>query len=445
MKATRSLAASVLMIALWLSFAPRAAFGQGSTWAGVGLARMVETAMWKAGSLRVNADLEIRDAGYDSDIYYGFAGYSVPDGTIATSFPFQLLFSLNKTVVLDFFDIPRYDFYLDTKSERAWNNTFHGQIHFALAKVYLRLGGGYANNRQRLSQELYVNIREKTSRLDAFALWQASRAASFAVVFDRVNFDYGNAEFGGMDLAETLNRRVDSLEFVTFLQPDPRFRFFLDGQYGDYVFTAVSSQFKNTRSYALFGGFVSIIQEDSPDRTGRIVGSARLGYMKFDVRDIGQIDGSGLVGDVDLTAGIFRLTTARIFYSKGFQFSVFSGATFFVDQSYGIGINRSFSRRTSLSYDLTFGQNSYPRAAADGEAFSGVLYRFTTHRMSLSKTLSRYLRISLTGTLGRRVTAETGQAWKRYLIGVSLDFGTPINPISTPIGGLLRSSPEFGN
>jgi hypothetical protein len=445
MKVIRSFAASVLMIALWLSVAPREAFGQGSTWAGEGLARMVESAMWKAGSLRVNADLAIRDAGYDSDIYYGFAGHPVSDGTIAASFPFQLLFSLNKTTVLDFFDIPRYDFYLNTKSERAWNNTLHGQVHFALAKVYLRLGGGYANNRQRLSQELYVNIREKTSRLDAFGLWQASRAASFALVFDRVKFDYGNAEFGGMDLAETLNRRVDSLEFVTFFQADPRFRFFVDGQYGDYVFTAVSSQFKNTRSYAIFGGFVSIIQEDSPDRTGRIVGSARLGYMKFDVRDIGQTDGSGLVGDVDLSAGILRMTTARIFYSKGFEFSVFSGATFFVEQNYGVGISRSFSRRTSLSYDLTIGQSSYPRTASDESPFSGVLYRFTTHRMSLSKTLSRNLRISLTGTLGRRVTSETGQAWKRYLIGLSLDYGTPISPISTPIGGLLRSSPEFGN
>ena len=55
MKATRSLAVSILMIALWLSIAPGAVFGQGSTWAGEGLARMLESAMWRAGILRVNA------------------------------------------------------------------------------------------------------------------------------------------------------------------------------------------------------------------------------------------------------------------------------------------------------------------------------------------------------------------------------------------------------
>ena len=406
---------------------------------------MVESAMWRAGILRANAALLLRDLGYDSDIYYGYSGESAPNGIFSASAPFQLLYPLSKSVVLDLYDSPRYDFYLNTKSERAWNNTFLGQVHFALTKVYLRLGGELADNRQRLSQELDVNVREKTKRLDAFALWQASRETSLALIFDRQNFDYGDAEISGTSLAETLNRDVDSLEFVTFVQSDPRYRFFVDGQYENYVFTAVSSQYKNTQSYALYGGFVSVIEEDSPNRVGRIEGSVRLGYMVFDVRDIGQPDGSGLVGDVDLTVGIFRLTNARVFYSKGFEFSIYSGATFFVQQSYGFGISRDFSRRTSLSYDLTFGRSSYPTTAADENPVSGVEYRFGTHRVSLSKAVARNLRISLAGTLGQRATSETSQVWHRYIIGLSLEYGTPPGPVSTPIGGLLRSSPGFAN
>ena len=307
--------------------------------------------------------MQLRDVGYDSDIYYGLFVDSVPDGTFSAGVPVQLLLSLNKTTVLDLYDSPRYDFYLNTKHERAWNNTFRGQAHFALSKVYIRLGGELDDNRRRLSQELYVNIREKINRIDAFALWQASRATSLALLYDRSYFDYGNAEFGGIGLAETINRRVDALEFVTFIQAAPHFRFFVDGQYADYFFTAVSSQFKNTRSYAFFGGFVSVIQADSPNRVGRIDGYARMGYMNFNVREIGQPDGTGLVGDVDLSVGIFKLTTARIFYSKGFDFSIYAAATFFAEQSYGIGLDHLLSRRTSLSYDLTFGRSSYPTTA----------------------------------------------------------------------------------
>jgi hypothetical protein len=434
------MAGVVLILAAGALLAPPAAFGQGSTWAGESLARMVDSAMWKAGVLRANAALQLRDAGYDSDIYYGFFGESVPDYLFSTGVPIQLLMSANKKTVLEVYDSPRYDFYLDTKRERAWNNTFRSQLHLVLSKVYLRMGVGLANNRRRLSQELDINIREKTKSLSALALWQASRSASLALVFDRTGFDYGDAVYQGESLAETLNRKVDSLEFAAFLHGDPHFRFFVDGQYGNYAFTGLAAQIKNTRSYAVFGGFVSVLQEESPHQVGRIDGYARLGYMKFDVLAPGQTDGDGLVGDVDLSVGIFRLTNARLFYSKGYEFSIYSGATFYAEQNYGAGLTRMLSRRASLAYDLTFGQSSYPRTGEQGDPYAGVLYRFTTHRLMMSSALSRYLRVSLTGTLGRRVTAETGQAWNRYIIALTVEYGTSMDPDTGPLGGLLRSS-----
>jgi hypothetical protein len=440
MKVLRSSAIAVVLIALGLALSPRPAFGQGSTWVGVGLGRVLESAMWRAGNLRANVAFQLRDAGYDSDIYYCFFGETVPDSSGSAGFPVQLLLSLSKKVVLEVYDAPRYDFYLKTKTERAWNNTLRSQIHFVLTRVYFRVGGEMADNRRRLSQELDINIREKTKRVDSLLLWQASRSTSLAMLYDRTDFDYGDVLYHGESLGETLNRKVDSLEFAWFVHSNPRFRFFTDGQYANYDFGGAVSQVKNTRSYAAFAGFVSVIQEESPHQTGRIDGYARLGYMKFDVLAPGQPDGDGLVGDVDLSVGIFRLTNARLYFSKGFEFSIYTGATFYAERNFGGGITRLLSRRTSVSYDLTFGQSSYPRLGEEEGPFSGVLYRFTTHRLYLSSSLSRFFRVSLTGTMGRRVTAETGQAWKRYIIALSLDYGTPSGADMGPIGGLLRAS-----
>jgi hypothetical protein len=431
---------SVLVLILGTAIAPSTALGQGSTWAGQGLARTMDSAMWRAGIMRANAAFTLTDAGYDSDIYYGFFGETVPDASASVGTPVQLLFSVNKTVVLEVYDSPRYDYYLKTKSERAWNNTLRSQLHFVLSSVYLRMGGELADNRRRFSQELDINIREKTKRLDALALWQVTRATSLALIYDRTGFDYGDAVYNGESLAETLNRNVDSLEFATFVHVDPHFRFFVDGQFGNYAFTGLTSQVKNTRSYSVFGGFVSVFQRETQRRVGRIQGYLRLGYTRFDVLDPGQPDGNGLVGDVDLSVGIFRLTNARVYYSKGYEFSIFSGATFYAEQNYGAGLTRLLSRRALLSYDLTFGQSTYPQTGGGGGPYSGVLYRFTTHRLAMSATLSRYLRLSLTGTLGRRVTAETGQAWNRRIIALSLEYGTPGGPDTGPLGGLLRSS-----
>jgi hypothetical protein len=445
MKTTGWWAVPVLVLLLGSVIAPPAAFGQGNTWAGQGLARTMDSAMWRAGILRANTAFTLSGAGYDSDIFYGFFGEAVPDAFFSAGTPVQLLCPVNKTVVLEVYDSPRYDFYLKTEQERAWNNTLRGQLHFAFSKVYFRLGGELADNRRRLGQELDINVREKTNRVDGLALWQVTHAASLAVIYDRIRFDYGDAVYNGEILAETLNRKVDSVEFAAFVQADPRFRFFVNGQYRNYNFTGITSQTKDTRSYAAFGGFVSVLREASPHQVGRIDGYLRLGYMKFDVLAAEQPDGDGLVGDVDLSVGIFRLTDARIFYSKVFEFSIYEGATFYAEQNYGAGLTRRLSRRTALAYDLTFGQSSYPQTGGDEGPFSGQLFRFTTHRLTISSELSRFLRASLTGTLGRRLDPGTGQSWDRYIIALSLEYGTVAVREAGPLAGLLRASSGITN
>jgi len=440
MKGTRFLALAGFVLALWPFAAPDAAYGQNNTWAGAGVAAMFESARWRLGILRFNAAMELANAGYNSDIYFGQLGDPVPDGTLSASTPVQVLSPLSKTIILDLYDSPRYDFYVNTERQRAWNNTFSGLLHFNFTRVYVRIGGELANNRRRMSQELDVPIREISNRLDGLVLWQTSRATSLSLHYGGTTFDYGNAEFGQRSLAEVLNRKVNTFDLSAYVQPNPRFRFFITGQYGNFAFTAASSRFKDSRSYAMLGGFTSVIQEEAPGRAGGIVGSASLGYMRFDVLDAGQVDGSGLVGDVDLSVGILKLTTAKLFFSRSFRFSIYSGATRFIQMSYGAGISRYLSSRTSISYDLSFGQSAYPAAGADGGVPSGAARRYTVHRMSLNLALSRDLRIALVGSVGRRMFAETNQARNRSFLGLSLVYGASPGMGSNLSGGTSSGS-----
>ena len=160
----------------WLMIAPGPAFGQGQTWAGGDLAGMIESARWRLGLFRVNAALELRNVGYDSDVYYGYRDEPAPDYTFSAGAPVQVLIPVSKKIILDVFDHPEYLFFLDTPRERAWNNTFSGQVHFALNRVYIQAGGGLANNRRRMSPELEVNVRQKTESLHGLLLWQAGLA-----------------------------------------------------------------------------------------------------------------------------------------------------------------------------------------------------------------------------------------------------------------------------
>ena len=423
----------------WLMVNPGQAFGQGRTWAGANLAQMIESARWRLGPLRVNAALELRNVGYDSDAYYGYRPEPAPDYTFSAGTPVQVLIPVSKKIILDVFDNPEYMFYLDTQRERAWNNTFSGQVHFALNKVYIQAGGGLANNRRRMSSELEVNVRQKTDSVRGLVLWQASKGVALSVVYGGTKFDIGDAEYGGTNLGERLNRRENHFDLITYLQASPRIRLSMDGQYGTYTFTEAAANLRDARSYGFFGS-VEFVPKPGEELSGvGIQGSISLGYTRFDLIDPRFIDGSGFAGEAAISAQIMKRTTGRAFFSRGFQFSIFSGSTYYLSTSYGGGISRLLSRKATLSYDMSLGSSSYPVSEAGGdEAPSGVRNRRMAHTLSLSVRLARHLEITFLGRLSRRIRDAADQARNRNFFGFNLVYGFAGSGLSGLTGGLDR-------
>ena len=283
--------------AVWLLLAPGTAWGQGQTWAGINLQQMVEAARWRVGGLRVNAAFTLADTGYDSDIYYGFLTDRVPDVTSSASTPVQILLPLSKTAVIDLSDSPEYAFYLDTREDRSWNNTFYGRVHVALDRIYIQAGGGISNVRRRLSPELEFLVRQKTVSANGLVLWQASKSTSLALLYGGAQYDYGDVVYQGMSIADRLNRNEEYLDLISYVQPSARVRLSFDGQYGSYQFQEEhDGALRDARSYAAFAGIEFIPGEADLELLRGLRGTASLGYMRIDMQDPGLADGSGLVG-----------------------------------------------------------------------------------------------------------------------------------------------------
>lgn len=424
----------------WVFFTPTNAFGQGNTWAGASLAQMVEGARWRLGVLRVNAAFSLSNVGYDSDVLYGYTAEPVPDYTLSAGVPIQVLLPLSKKVVLDLSDSPQYVFYLGTKYERAWNNTFGGHVHFAFDRVYVQLGGGLSDVRYRLSPELNVNVRQKQDSLDGLVLWQVSKRASLAFVYGSAKYDLGEAEFGGVSLSDSLNRKEDYFNFITYIEPSPKVRFFVDGQFGSYAFTKEEFRVRDARSYGIFGGGVEFIPKIGEQlATVAIEGSLRLGYQRLDVIDSRFVDGSGFTGAADVSVSFMKKNTARAFFSRGFQFSVFSGSSYYLSTAYGGGISRLLSRKVTFSYDISFGRSSYPEDEAAGEgAPQGIHNLYTVHTFSLNFRLARHLGLTFLGSLAKRSVDQTGLARNRNFFGFNLVYGSAGGTMSAPGGGLSR-------
>jgi hypothetical protein len=424
---------------VWLLVTPGPAFGQGQTWAGADLAGMIESARWRLGFLRVNAAFELRNVGYDSDVYYGYRAEPSPDYKFSAGAPVQVLIPVSKKIILDVFDNPEYVFYLDTQRERAWNNTFSGQVHFALNRVYVQAGGGLANNRRRMSPELEVNVRQKSDSLRGLVLWQASKGVALSVLYVGTKFDIGDAEYGGTNLGERLNRRENHFDLVAHLQASSRIRLSLDGKYGTYAFTEEAASLRDARSYGLFGG-IEFVPKPGEGLSGvGLQGSISLGYMRFDLIDPQFVDGSGLSGEATISAQLMNRTTGRAFFSRGFQFSIYAGSTYYLSTDYGAGISRLLSQKISLSYDILFGSSSYPVSVTGGyEAPAGVRNRRLAHALSLQVRLARYLEITFLGSLGQRQGDAGGQVKSHYFVGFSLVYGFAGSGLSGLIGGLDR-------
>lgn len=417
---------------------PDIANAQGNTWAGESIAQIVEAAMWKLGSLRANSALELSNAGYDSDIFYGYFIEPINDFTLSAGLPVQIFVPISKTIVLDFFDRPQYLFYLDTKGERAWNNIFKGRVHLTLKNLYFQAAGGLASIRQRMSPELNINIRQKEDSLNGLVLWQTSREVSFAFLYSGMTYDYGDAEIGGTALSVTLNRDEEYVDFVTFIQPNSRVRVFLDGQRSTYTFLDSSSRYKDTRSFGVFGGFDFVPQEEGVRPIAPIQGRISVGYKRFDIIDPAFIDGSGLVGTINVSAGIMKKTTGRAFFSRDFQFSAYSNATFYTSTTYGGGISRFLSRKASISYDFSFGRGSYPMGKSEDEILQSNNLRYTSHLFGLHLRMAKKLGVSFLGTLGKRILDVSGQVRNRNFFGLNLVYGVVGRQISAPISGLSR-------
>lgn len=414
---------------------PVGAIAQGMTWTGESLARMVEAAQWRLGSWRANGSLELRNAGYDTDIYYGFRDTRTPDFTLSAGGQIQLLIPVGEKIVLDLYEYPEYVFYWDTARERTWNNRFRGRAHIALKKLYFQAGGAMSDVRSRLSPELYVNVREKTDSLSGLALWQVSRQTSLSAVYTGTAHDFGDAEFGGTGIAQTLNRREDVFDGAIHLQPSPRIRYFIDGQYALYDFPDVAAPTRDARSTGIFAGFEFLPRSGEIAEAARIQGRLSLGYQKLDLKDPAFADGSGLSGMANLSVQLSRRMSVRALYSRGFQFSVYSGARFYYSTTYGGGGTGRLSRKVSLRYELMFGQVRYP----DGEGvFQGVPSRYTSHTGSLEFRLRRNLSLDIIGILGQRVVEGTDPARNRNFFGINLRYGRPIGVIAAPVAGMAQ-------
>ena len=154
---------------------PQRSFGWGRTWLGTNLEKTVTAARWRVGPVRYDLGFRLDNAGYDSDIYYGFLPDRVPDYSFVAGSNVSIYLPLARGFILSVAETPQYLFYLERTKERGLNHSLRAQIHLALDTVYLQAVVATTNAKERMNSELLFNVRRKADELGGLALWQITR------------------------------------------------------------------------------------------------------------------------------------------------------------------------------------------------------------------------------------------------------------------------------
>jgi hypothetical protein len=378
------------------------------------------------GPFKYNAAFHLDNGGYDSDIYYGSTQNHVADYTFIAGTSFRFFLPLKKKVVFDFFEFPQYVFFLDTKSERALNNTFVGQVHFVFDRLYIQAGGGLTNVREHLSTELSMNVRRKEENVSTLALWQVTKGTSFALRFRRLALNYEGLSSGISNIGDSLNRTEDYVNFIAYLQQHSRTRLYLDGEYGSYTFTGDVSRYKDSRSYSVYGSIEFLPPAAGYEGLiGGIRGRLNLGYKRLDFLDPRQKDLAGLVGNTGISLEIMKRTAVQVFFSRGPEFSSYSNQSSYLQTIYGAGLAHSFTRKALFAYDMYQGKNDYPRTGiASGDSLEKGIDRYATHSFRLNFRLGRNIVLNVLASLSKRDSKLAPRPVShRNFFGLSLMYG----------------------
>jgi len=381
------------------------------TWKARELRLAWERAAWKFGPVRVQPAIIIRDAGYDSNIYY--QPEAVSDFWVTAGPGIDAYLMAKRRVIIHLFESPQYVFFLKTKRERTWNNYFSGDVSLSLNRFLLTAGGSLNNARERWNTEIDIRPRRKEERGYITLLYQRSYRLSFELTATKINYDYESIEYGSVNIGERLSHFEYFWTGKLYYRLNPRIQFFLEGELGRFDFKSPSSP-GDSHSQTLYSGF-----EFSP--TGRIRGRIRVGYKKFDAVAGELPDFKGLVGDTSLSWSLLRPLVLRGSYRRDVDFSVWSYSPFYVGNSWSTGFSFYFLRR-KFRFDYTYSrlENRYPLGEVPGSEPRRDDY--TLNSIGIYYRIKKVIGVGITAGLWTRDINVLNWDAKRKFVGLNLTY-----------------------
>jgi len=320
------------------------------------LDQIVKKTRWQVGPFRIYPTIELKNIGYDDNVYYQREEDNPVSDLTATISPEVKVHVLYRNfLILSLTENPVYVFYLEQKRERRWNNTFSPEFRllflnrFVVSGTYL-----FRNRRWRASSEFDVRANELRESLEGSLFYETARRTSFGISASSEKISYEDITLPGEEiyLSRLLNREEKSGHFEFYYGIFSEVFIFITGGYTEHNFEHPESRWRDSYSYRVYSGIRFPL-------LGKVRGTFSLGYKKHVPRSKEKKGFSGLVGKTSLDFRIKRFIF-RLQYDRDNHFSYSTENVFFMEDRYGTGISFYLTRFLRLDYNYSYGKLNYP-------------------------------------------------------------------------------------
>lgn len=387
------------------------------------LEQIAEQAKYRLGPFRIYPTIWFKDIGYDDNVY----GKREEDGpisdytmTISPEAKVYLLF--RNYLILTLTESPEYVFYIKQKRERRLNNNITPEFKLLLFNRFVISGDYYFSNRRwRATSEFDVRANQHMERFRGRFFYESARRTSLGISLSLTKISFEDIISPGEEIH--LSRALGRDEMKSYFEFNYKIFsesfFFLNGEYAEYEFSHIESQWRNSYSYQVNSGlrFPFI---------GRIKGTFSLGYKRLIPVRAGKTGFSGLVGDTNLLLKIRRFNF-RFSYIRDCRFSYFTDNIFFLESRYGTGISYYLTKYIRLDYDFWYGIANYPELILlrmPDETYNEIERRdiYRTHSVGFVVRIIRNTGLGMRANFWERNSNLSGIKRDRIFVGGYLTY-----------------------
>jgi hypothetical protein len=372
-----------------------------------------DAARWRFGPLAVTPKVELRNLGWDSNVFYESEDPK-SDFTATADAPIDwwLRFGQGRLHGVDLFEGVWYATYGDQSS---FNQRHELTLLVPLNRVRLYAGGSYFNTNERPGYEINARIRHTETGASAGVVIRLASRLDLDVSGRQTTYRYDDDPAAGVYYSQTLDRRTDNLGAQL------RYRYT-----SETTFTILADQvrerYAGTPERDNDGFRILPGVEFGPRAI--INGKAQAGYRKLNTLVAGMPDFTGLVVNAELSYTLRGVTRFTVGATRDVFFSYEVTRPFYVQPGFTLAITQQVSGPWDVQaraswYRLDYQQSDVPGTGPLPERND----RYRTYGGGVGYRISRDIRVGFNLDAFRRDSIEPGQSYDGLRGGMAVTYG----------------------